>query len=430
MRVLVIGGTGLIGSAVLAGAVAAGHESVALSRGGEVPNLPGVPLSWRRADIAKLKSAEQWAIHLDGIDAVVNCAGILQDAPGESLRDVHAGAVSALVRACELAGVRRLIHFSAIGVEGQGLSDFSATKVDGDRAVAASQLDWVILRPSVVVGPTAYGGSALFRGLAALPLLPEVPDAGLLQVVQLDDVVATVLFFLGTEAPSRVTLDLAGPEPHALSNVVRLYRRWLGWGDVQSIRVPSWLAAIFYRAGDLLGVLGWRPPVRTNARREMTRGATGDPRPWTAFTGIVPRSLAQSLASRPAGVQERWFAALYLLKPAVLGILALFWITTGLLSIGPGYQIGVSLMTEGGAGALSGASVIAGGLADLLIGIGIAFRRTARPALYAALTISLFYAVAGSALVPRLWIDPLGPMVKIWPIVVLMLVALALLRDR
>lgn len=430
MRVLVIGGTGLIGSAVMARAAAAGHEAVGLARGRERSEVAGGRLSWREADIAQLAAPVDWLPFLDGIDAVVNCAGILQDAPGESLRHVHATAVAALVRACEQRDLRRLIHFSAIGVETEGRSEFSETKLSGDRAIASSRLDWVILRPSVVLGRAAYGGSALFRGLAALPVLPLMPDTGELQVVQLDDVADTVLFFLEPAAPSRLTLDLAGPERLTIAEIVRAYRRWLGWGDVATVRVARPLAALAYLAGDVAGWLGWRPPVRSNARRELVRGATGDPRPWTELTGIAPQPLASALAATPVSVQERWFASLYLLKPLVLAVLSLFWITTGVLSIGVGYEIGVAMMREGGAGALSGPSVIAGGLADLAVGIAIAVRRTAAPALVAGLAISLFYAAAGTLLLPRLWIDPLGPMVKIWPIVVLMLVALSLLRDR
>jgi DoxX-like protein len=57
-------------------------------------------------------------------------------------------------------------------------------------------------------------------------------------------------------------------------------------------------------------------------------------------------------------------------------------------------------------------------------------RRSARFALYAALAVSVFYAIAGTIILPRLWIDPLGPLVKIFPIMVLNLVALAILKDR
>jgi uncharacterized protein YbjT (DUF2867 family) len=72
-------------------------------------------------------------------------------------------------------------------------------------------IDRVILRPSVVLGRPVFGASALFRGLAALPLLPSMPEIGHLQVVQLDDVVSTVVFFLDPASPTRIAVELAGP---------------------------------------------------------------------------------------------------------------------------------------------------------------------------------------------------------------------------
>src|SRR3981081_4198324 len=95
----------------------------------------------------------------------------------------------------------------------------------------------------------------------------------------------------------------------------------------------------------------WAPGPRP---RRPRRGAVGDPRPWTELTGIVPRPLSAALASRPASVQERWFAGLYLLKPAVFIVLSLFWIATGALSLGPAYWAGLQLVEQAGAGSLGG----------------------------------------------------------------------------
>jgi hypothetical protein len=74
--------------------------------------------------------------------------------------------------------------------------------------------------------------------------------------------------------------------------------------------------------------------------------------------------------------------------------------------------------------------VIVGGLLDVAVGIGIASRRSSRRALQAGLALSGFYLVAGTVLLPRLWIEPLGPMLKTVPIMLLMVVALAILEDR
>jgi uncharacterized protein YbjT (DUF2867 family) len=343
---------------------------------------------------------------------------------------VHSDGPAALFSAGERARVRRVIHFSAIGVDRDTPTAFSRTKLQGDQALMQGNLDWVILRPSVVVGRAAYGGSALFRGLAALPLFPVMPDTGLLQVVQQDEVVETVLFLLSPEAPSRIVLELAGPEQLSFTEVVKLYRRWLGFSEARLWPLPSWFSALLYRLGDFAGLLGWRPPMRSTARHEIVRGAIGDPTEWIRITGIAPRSLGAALAGEPPSVQERWFAGMYFVKAVLFTVFALFWIGTGIISLGPGWDTGVGYMLEGGAGPLAGPSVIAGALADIGIGVAIAFRRTARYGLYAALAISIFYAVAGTIVLPRLWLDPLGPMLKIWPILVLNLVALAILEDR
>src|SRR5690606_36474488 len=145
-----------------------------------------------------------WLPCLAGVAAVVNCVGALQDGAQESVAEAHVTAAATLFRACEQAGVRRVIHFSAIGVDREQPSAFSATKLEGDRFLMERDLEWIILRPSVVLGRAVFGASALFRGLAALPILPEIKNTGALQVVQLDDVVTTVAFFVHPDAPSRL----------------------------------------------------------------------------------------------------------------------------------------------------------------------------------------------------------------------------------
>jgi uncharacterized protein YbjT (DUF2867 family) len=431
LRILLIGATGFIGSAVAARLAAEGHEVVGVARSldSAARRLPFS--SWIELDLRRADTPEAWLPHLDGIDAAVNCAGALQDSVRDSTAAVHSKAPAALWEACEGAGVRRVVHLSAMGVDRGGLTKFSLTKGEGDAALTARDLDWVILRPSVVVGRQAYGGSALFRGLAAFPILPRNPEAGPLDIVQLDDVVETVARLVLPEAPARVALELAGPDRLSFEEVVAAYRSWLGWRPARIVFAPSFFMAIAYRVGDLIAKLGWRPPIRSTARREIVRGAVGDASEWKRVTGIEPKSLGAALAAEPAGVQERWFARLYLLKPLAIGTFALFWILTGIISLGPGFDHAERLMEMGGAGpVLSPLSVIGGGVIDILVGLAILYRPTTKLALYAAIALSAFYVVAGSLLLPELWADPLGPMMKIWPIFAFNLLCLAILDER
>jgi uncharacterized protein YbjT (DUF2867 family) len=405
-----------------------GHAVIGISRDPDNGGLSAV--TWLRLDITRATESD-WTSILSGIDAVVNCAGVLQDAPGVSTAEVHATAASSLFHACNRAGVRRVVHLSAIGVDRETPSEFSRTKLAGDEALMDLDFDWVILRPSVVIGRAAYGGSALLRGLASLPIIPFIPDTAPLQLVHLDDLVEAVAFFVRPESPSRQAIEVVGPRRYSFEEAVRLFRKWLRRPPARAVKIPPWLAGLTYRLGDWVSLLGWQPPVRTTARLEMARGAIGDPAQLAQLSGITPRDPASLLAREPVSVQERWFSGLYVLKPLIFGIFALFWITTGLVSLGPGRERGIQLVMEGGTSeTIALLATLSGGFADVVIGILIAFRRTSRLGLYAALAISITYAIIGTILVPRLWIDPLGPMLKIAPVMVFNLVALAILDER
>ncbi|HHW35326.1 MAG TPA: SDR family oxidoreductase [Paracoccus solventivorans] len=428
MKLLVTGASGLIGQSVCTRLAADGHEVWGATRGAPRPGQ-GAVAGWLRMDFARPDPAG-WRAQLQGFEAVVNCVGVLQDSPREDTAAAHDSGAEALFRACAEAGVRRVLHFSAIGVDRHQLSGFSASKLAGDRALMALDLDWVILRPSVVLGGPVYGASALIRGLAALPLLPVMPATGPLQVVTLEDVAETVAFLIRPDAPARLTLELAGPERLSFAEVVARHRAWLGWRPARRIGVPGWLAGLLYRLGDAAARLGWRPPLRSTARREITQGAVGDPAPWMEATGIFPLSLSEALARRPVSVQERWFAPLYVIKPVLMVVLVLFWTITAVISLTTGYHNGVELMHRAGTGPLAGPGVVAGALADLAVGLSIAWRPSARRGLWAAIALSAFYIVTGTLLLPELWNEPLGPLLKIWPILMAHFVALAILDER
>src|SRR5690606_35099174 len=205
---------------------------------------------------------------------------------------------------------------------------FSRSKHAGDADLLARDLDWVILRPSVVVGPPAYGGSALLRGLAALPVWPVMPGTGPLQLVHLDDVLALIENLLKPHAPARHVLEVVGPRSFTFAEAVGMFRNWLRFAPARSIRLPPWLARAAFRVGDLVSLLGWRPPLRSTAGVEIAFGATGDREALRRLTGFETRDVEQMLAREPASVQERWFARLYFLKPLMFAVFGAFWIAT------------------------------------------------------------------------------------------------------
>jgi uncharacterized protein YbjT (DUF2867 family) len=425
MKIAIVGGTGLIGSAVAAHLSSQGHSVISMSRNARSQSADSASV-----DISKATTPAYWLPHLAGADAVVSCAGVLQDGAADSTVMVHHFGIANLFAACEQLQIRRLIHFSAIGIDRKTPSAFSRTKLAGDKALMERDLDWVILRPSVVFGRPAFGASALMRGLAALPVVPVMPNTGELQIVLLEDVVRAVEYFLRPGSPARRIVELVGPDRYSFNEIISRIRSWYRWPPAREIHLPDFAASALYKLGDIVSVLGWRPPVRTNAQLEIARGAVGDVGNMERL-GLNPQNLSDFFAREPASVQERWFARMYFVKALLFATVSLFWIATAAASLGPGWGYGIDLLREGGVeGRAAALTVIAGALADLLIGIAIACRRTSRYGLYAALALTFVYACIGTTLVPRLWADPLGPMLKIWPVMVAHFAALAVLEDR
>jgi hypothetical protein len=181
---------------------------------------------------------------------------------------------------------------------------------------------------------------------------------------------------------------------------------------------------------DGLGWLGWRSPLRHTAISAIAGGVTGDPGPYRALAGHGAQPLGQTLAVLPSTVQERWFARMWLLKPVLIGTLALFWIMSGVVGFVRFDAAVFVLRTHGIRFDLSTAAVFAGSATDIALGLGVLVRMFARPALLGMIAVTLFYLAGATALAPMLWLDPLGPLVKTIPALVLALVGLAVLEER
>jgi uncharacterized protein YbjT (DUF2867 family) len=435
--IAILGASGLIGEALACGLLRDGFPVVPIAR----------RFTWAQKNEFGETAIERPFVALDAnalaqifadnkIDIVVNCVGVLQDGPRGGTDAVHRAFVERLVAVMALREQPRLlIHHSIPGDSETDRTAFSRTKRAGEGAIAAGKTPFVILRPSLVIAPSAHGGSALLRALAVLPFnLSSRESDRLLAVTDVSDIVRTVAVvarrWAGGERDWGATWEIMARAPTTAGDVIAAFRRRLG-GPRTAIALPSWLMMLGARAGDLVAYLGWLPPVRSTALAEMRRGVVGDPKPWIAATGIAPRSLDDAMRGVPAGIQDKWFARLYLLKPLVLASLVLFWVLSGLIALTVSFAAATAILTSHGfAPPLAKASTVVSSLIDISIGLSIAARQSCRAALWAGIAVSLFYMAGAALLTPDLWLEPLGALVKTVPAIVLMLVALAMLEDR
>lgn len=417
-RVLILGAGGFIGAQVAAAFDRAGWTVRAAARrpAASARRAPG--FEWATLDFAD--PAADWVGALAGADAVVNCVGALQDGGEDSLAAAHVEGPRRLIEAMRAVGVRRLVHLSAVGVDEAAGTDYARTKAETERMVAASGLDWIILRPSLVIGRGAYGGTGLIRALAAFPLfIPAVGGDQRFRPILAEDLAAAVV--AAVDAPPGLTADLGGPQVVTQADLLRRYRAWLGLPPAPVWRVPFPLARPVLALGDLLGSLGWASPLRSTSLAQMSHDVAGRDAPWPAGLGAPPRGLDAALRQNPASVQDVHHARLWFLRPAVIATLSLFWLATGLITFGPGWSASVATLEAGGFGGLSPAIAGGGAVVDVLLGLAILKRSWSARAAVGMALVSIGYLIAGTLSLPHLWLDPLGPWLKVLPGIVLAL---------
>src|SRR5581483_8415331 len=247
-RILALGASGLIGRAVAADLARRGHAVVAAARRFTAAQRAQFASMAREIPLADLPDG-QWRELISDTDIVVNCIGLLQDQPGNTTRRVHEAFLSRLIAALRAAGRPILfVHFSIPGDPNCDRTDFSLTKRNAERAISLSGLPYAILRPGFVFAPGAYGGSALLRAFAALPLnLPSLESARPLAVVAIEDVTATVAHLAERwepAVPHALHWDLMHPRPYTVGGVIAALRRWLGDTWPYHVTLPRWLLAL------------------------------------------------------------------------------------------------------------------------------------------------------------------------------------------
>jgi uncharacterized protein YbjT (DUF2867 family) len=235
--IVVLGGTGFLGTRLVARLIKDGRSVTVLSRDREQHKhllvLPGLTL-----ENCDVYAEAQLSEHFRGKDVVINLIGILNERgfSGAGFRRAHTELTRGVLLASRSAGVTRLLQVSALKAAVDAPSYYLRSKGDAEHLIRESNpaLDWTIFQPSVMFGP---GDSFLnrFAGLlAAIPwVFPLAKPNARFQPVSVDDVIEALLRCLHGGASSRQTYELGGPQIYSLREIVSLVakltgrRRWI-----------------------------------------------------------------------------------------------------------------------------------------------------------------------------------------------------------
>lgn len=406
MHVLIVGAGGFIGRHIAGRLLADGFDVTLAGR-----QATGLARSWPQAatlacDLSR-DSAGVWEPRLAGIDAVVNCAGLIGNRA--DYEGVHDQGPRALFDACLAAGVGRVVQISALGADETGVTSYHRSKQRADDHLAAldpmgERMGWAVLRPSLVLG---RGGAsmALFTMLAALPLTPRLGKGDWqVQPIHIDDLVEAVVRLLRHDGRIALKMDAVGPVPMTTDELTAVLSRWLGLGAAPLIGIPQWLLAWVARLG-----IG---PVTRESLTMLAAGNCTPVAPFVSTLGFRPMTMDQALARHPASPADLTQARDGAIAPILPIFLALVWLAGGVVSLAfaPPDMIETWLKRVGLSGFTATAALWVGSLADIAVALALLAR--VRGAALAGVALMLIYTAILTVAAPELWADPFGPLVK------------------
>ncbi|EQD43091.1 NAD-dependent epimerase/dehydratase [mine drainage metagenome] len=286
-HLVILGGTGFVGTQLLPRLVAHGHRISVLSRNREqhraLAVLPGVTV--HSADVY---DRGVLLAHLRGADAAINLVGILNETGSARFRKAHVDLTATLVAACREAGVRRLHQMSSLRA-GEGKSMYLITRGEAERVVRASGLQWTIYRPSVIFGRGDGLVSRFAALLRQLPVLPLARPHSKLAPVAVENVCAAIAQCVASPASIAQTYELYGPELLELIRIVRMICAAAGLRRL-ILPLPDTLGYLQARIGELLP----GKPISRDNFRSLALDSIGQS-DGLAELGIAPQRFSARL---------------------------------------------------------------------------------------------------------------------------------------
>jgi uncharacterized protein YbjT (DUF2867 family) len=230
--VLVIGGSGFIGSHLVAQLSADGWRVIVPThRSDHARHLLLLPLV--ETVEADVHDEATLARLTEGMDAVINLVGILHSRPGSpygpDFARAHVELPEKIVAACVAARVQRYLHMSALGAAIDAPSMYLRSKAAGEQAARANPaLPVTIFRPSVVFGEEDHFLNLFAYLQKWFPLMPLAGADARFQPVYVGDVAHAFVQALKNPRTIGKTYELAGPKVYTLRELVELAGTYTG----------------------------------------------------------------------------------------------------------------------------------------------------------------------------------------------------------
>jgi uncharacterized protein YbjT (DUF2867 family) len=303
MKVLVTGGTGVVGTPTVSALLERGHTVRLFSRhadrdreiwSGDVEPHPG-----------SVASDEDVRGAAEGCEAVLHIAGIVDEVPPEATFDnVNIRGTRRIVDEAVRAGARRLVYVSSLGAD-KGSSEYHRSKLAGEQIAMEFSGEWLVCRPGNVYGAGDQVISLLLKMVRMMPVIPVIGGGDQpFQPIWGDDLAEALAQSVEAEQPSRQVLELAGSERVTMNDLLDLLTEITG-RQPQRLPIPQMMAMA---GAQLAEMIGMETPINSDQiimLLEENVIAPGQPNALVEVFGVKPLPLAEGLRKLADSLPEK-----------------------------------------------------------------------------------------------------------------------------
>lgn len=297
MKVLVTGGTGVVGTAAVRHLLGRGHTVRLFSRHA-ADDSEQFPRDVEAVDgsVNDEASVRRCA---DGCDVVLHIAGILEG----DLEKVNVAGTRNMVQEAERAGVPRFIYVSSLGAD-RGTSAYHQSKRRAELETQKFSGSWLVIRPANVYGAGDEVVSTLLVMVRTLPVIPVLGGDHVFQPIAADDVGEALAITVEREDLRDTTIDLAGLETTSMTELLDIFERITGKSPAR-VPLPTWLASAGTQVASKVGI---DLPINADQITMMVEEnvlPAGQPNALVDTFGITPTRLADGLAMLADSLPEQ-----------------------------------------------------------------------------------------------------------------------------
>jgi NADH dehydrogenase len=289
-RIFITGGAGFVGSAIRR-SLAGRPLRLLVREKSDASDLADEMTEVVEGDVTR---PETLTGTMDGCGAVIHLVAIISEAGGATFDGVIHHGTRHVLAVAEAAGVKRLLHMSALGTRDDPHFGYFQAKWQAEQAVQASPIPWTIFRPSVIFGPGDEFISTLANLVKRAPVIPVVGDgSSKFQPIAVDDVADAFARALDDSATAGKTLDLGGGKIYSYEQMLDVIARELG-KQKPKVHIPASLMMPVVKLSSPLPKM-LRPPVTEEQLKMLAIDNCTDDSDTGELIGRPPTSLENGI---------------------------------------------------------------------------------------------------------------------------------------